>query len=149
MQCFQAALKHDPNSAKAKASLQNAQANQKTLRKSTSPLGRLVDIEELDKQNADIAPRVLSAADRVAERELVQEVTKKVRSSVKELVPLLEESFPAQLHRLERIVLDTDNKMSSAEHFESFEESLAILEHLKASIAEELQQLRGQINSTK
>lgn len=149
LQCFQAALKHDPNSAKAKASLQNAQSNQKTLRKSTSPFGRLVDIEELDKQNADVAPRVLSAADRVTERELVQAVTKKVRTSVKELAPLLEESLPSQLHRLERVVLDTDNKMSSAEHFELFEESLALLEHLKASIAEELQQLRHQIGSGK
>ncbi len=61
LQCFQTALKHDPNSKKARASLENASVNQKTLRKATSPFGRLVDIAALDKQNAEITPRVLSS----------------------------------------------------------------------------------------
>lgn len=145
LQCFQAALKHDPNSKKAKISLENAMSNQKTLRKSTSPFGRLVDVDELDKQNAEVTRRVLSAADRVAERELVQALTKKVRTSAKELAPMLEEALPGQLHRLERIVLQTDNKLSSAEHFESFEESLVLLDDLKTSITNELNQLREQL----
>ncbi len=145
LQCFQAALKHDPNSKKAKTSLENAMSNQKTLRKSTSPFGRLVDIDELDKQNAEVTRRTLSTADRVAERELVQAVTKKVRTCAKELGPMLEATLPGQLHRLERIVLQTDNKLSSAEHFESFEESLVLLDDLKSSITNELQQLREQL----
>lgn len=145
LQCFQTALKHDPNSKKAKTSLENAMSNQKTLRKSTSPFGRLVDVDELDKQNAEVTRRVLSAADRVSERELVQAVTKKVRTSAKELAPILEEALPGQLHRLERIVLQTDNKLSSAEHFESFEESLVLLDDLKTSITNELNQLREQL----
>lgn len=149
LQCFQAALKHDPNSKKAKTSLENAMSNQKTLRKSTSPFGRLVDVDELDKQNAEVTRRVLSAGDRVSERELVQAVTKKVRTSAKELVPILEEALPGQLHRLERIVLQTDNKLSSAEHFESFEESLVLLDDLKTSITNELNQLREQLKSGK
>jgi tetratricopeptide (TPR) repeat protein len=147
LQCFQTALKHDPNSKKAKAALENAQANQKTLRKSTSPFGRLVDIEQLDKQNAETTRRVLTPQARVAERELVQEVTKKVRADAKELVPVLEQSLPAQLHRLERVVLETDNKLSSAEHFDSFEESLTLLSHLKASISDELKKLRDELSS--
>jgi tetratricopeptide (TPR) repeat protein len=145
LQCFQAALKHDPNSKKAKTSLENAMSNQKTLRKSTSPFGRLVDVDELDKQNAEVTRRVLSAADRVSERELVQDVTKKVRTNAKELAPMLAETLPGQLHRLERIVLQTDTKLSSAEHFESFEESLVLLDDLKISITNELNQLREQL----
>lgn len=149
LQCFQTALKHDPNSKKAKTSLENAMSNQKTLRKSTSPFGRLVDVDELDNQNAEVTRRVLSAADRVSERELVQAVTKKVRASAKEMAPILEEALPGQLHRLERIVLQTDNKLSSAEHFESFEESLVLLDDLKTSITKELNQLREQLKSGK
>lgn len=149
LQCFQAALKHDPNSKKAKTSLENAMSNQKTLRKSTSPFGRLVDVDELDKQNAEVTRRVLSAADRVSERELVQDVTKKVRTNAKELAPMLAETLPGQLHRLERIVLQTDTKLSSAEHFESFEESLVLLDDLKTSITNELNQLREQLKSGK
>ncbi len=144
LQCFQTALKHDPNSKKAKASLENASVNQKTLRKATSPFGRLVDIAALDKQNAEITPRVLSTAERQEERELVQKVTKIVRTDAKVLVPILDEKLPAQLHRLERIVLQLD-KLSSADHFESFEESVELVEHLKNSITEQLAEIRKHV----
>ncbi len=64
-------------------------------------------------------------------------MTKIVRTDAKVLVPILDEKLPAQLHRLERIVLQLD-KLSSADHFESFEESVELVEHLKNSITEQL-----------
>jgi len=144
LQCFQTALKHDPDSKKAKVSLENAMSNQKTLRKATSPFGRLVDIALLDKQNAETTRRVLAAADRQSERDLVQKVTKAVRTEARELGALLDEKIPGQLHRLERIVLQLD-KLSSSEHFESFTESVERVERLKKSITEQLNEIRQQI----
>ncbi len=103
-----------------------------------------MDIAALDKQNAEITPRVLSTAERQEERELVQKVTKIVRTDAKVLVPILDEKLPAQLHRLERIVLQLD-KLSSADHFESFEESVELVEHLKNSITEQLAEIRKHV----
>ncbi len=142
LQCFQNALKQDPNSAKAKASLQKAQLNQKTARKVASPFGRLVDVAELDKQLRATGPRVLEAAPRNAERELVQVVTKKIRHSAKELVPILETSLHAQLHRLQRIVLQTENRLSSAEPIEFFSQTIGDIHRLKTVVAEGLGEIR-------
>jgi tetratricopeptide (TPR) repeat protein len=145
LQCFQTALRHDPTSKKAKSSLEKAQASQKDARKVTSPFGRLVNVDELEKQQATTEPRQLSADARAAERELVQGITKKVRAAAKELVPLLDDALNIQLHRLQRIVLQDEGRLSSSEPAELFAESLANLQRLKATISDDLRELRQQI----
>ena len=149
LQCFQAAVKVDPTSKKALASLEKTQANQKNLRKIASPFGRLVDIDELGKQQDASGPRVLDSQQRKAERDLVNEVTKTVRAGAKEMVPMLDDSLHAQLHRLERIVLQTDGRFSSSEHVEVFSKTLGDLQRLKAVIVDGLGEIRQHLGSQK
>ena len=148
LQCFLNALKQDPNSAKAKASLEKAQLNQKAARKEASPFGRLVDVKELDKQLRATGPRTLDAAPRVEERELVQTVTKQIRHSAKELVPILEDSLHAQLHRLQRVVLQTEFHLSSAEHMDFFSQTIAELVRLKKIVSDGLGDIRNHLASS-
>lgn len=146
LQCFQAAVRLDPDSKKARASLEKAQMNQQNARRVVSPFGRLVDVKELDRQNVDTGPRQLDPASRKAERELVQEVTRKVRAGGKEMLPMLEETLHAQLHRLERIVLQTENRLTSSEHLESFSQTLGDLQRLRSVIREGLAEIREHLS---
>lgn len=146
LRCFQTAVQLDPDSKKARASLEKAQINQKNARHEVSPFGRLVNIEELDRQNVETGPRELDAAGRRAERELVQEVTRKVRSGTKEMLPMLEETLYSQLHRLERIVLQSEARLSSAENIESFSQTLGDLLRLRSVIKEGLNEIREHLS---
>jgi tetratricopeptide (TPR) repeat protein len=142
LQCFQTAVRLDPNSKKARSSLEKAQMNQQNARRVVSPFGRLVDVKELDRNNVETGPRVLDPAARQAERELVQEVTRKVRSGTKEMLPMLEESLHSQLHRLERIVLQSDSRLSSAEDIEAFSQTLSDLLRLRTVMKDGLNEIR-------
>jgi tetratricopeptide (TPR) repeat protein len=145
LQCYQNALKHDPNSVKAKQALEKAQSNQKFARKVENPFGRLVDVKTLAARQGDAAPRVIDATQRTEERELVQAVTKKIRPSAKGMVPILDESLPAQLHRLERIVLATDARLSSAEHMDVFTQTIHELLDQKQAVADGLNEIRAHL----
>jgi tetratricopeptide (TPR) repeat protein len=146
LRCFQTAVQLDPDSKKARSSLEKAQINQKNARREVSPFGRLVNIEELDRQNVETGPRELDAAGRRAERELVQEVTRKVRAGTKEMLPMLEETLHSQLHRLERIVLQSEVRLSSAENIESFSQTLGDLLRLRSVVKEGLNEIREHLS---
>jgi tetratricopeptide (TPR) repeat protein len=146
LRCFQTAVQLDPDSKKARSSLEKAQINQKNARREVSPFGRLVNIEELDRQNVETGPRELDAAGRRAERELVQEVTRKVRSGTKEMLPMLEETLHSQLHRLERIVLQSEVRLSSAENIESFSQTLGDLLRLRKVMRDGLAEIREHLS---
>lgn len=145
--CFLDALKHDPQSKKAQSCLEKIQATQKVARKETSPFGRLVNVAELDRQLKTSGPRVLDALARQAERDLVQAVTKKIRPSAKEIPTVLQESLHAQLHRLERIVLQSENRLSSTEQIEFFEQTVNDLHRMKAVINDGIAELREHLAS--
>jgi hypothetical protein len=66
LQCFQTALRHDPESKKAKLCLEKAQNTQKSARKVASPFGRLVDGSEENQQFRSTGPRILEPASRTA-----------------------------------------------------------------------------------
>lgn len=146
LRCFQTAVQLDPDSKKARSSLEKAQLNQQNARREVSPFGRLVNIEELDRQNVETGPRELDAAGRRAERELVQEVTRKVRAGTKEMLPMLEETLHSQLHRLERIVLQSEVRLSSAENIESFSQTLGDLLRLRSVVKEGLNEIREHLS---
>lgn len=146
VQCFQAALKQNPESKKAKASLEKAMHNQKAAKKEASPFGRLVDIDRLSQQEDQAAaPRVLSIAQRTDERDLVQKVTKSVRATVRELVPLLEEPLRDQLLRLQRFILQSEMRLSTAEHVEVFSRTLNEIQRFRKGMTDDLGELRQQI----
>lgn len=144
--CFTEALRHDPQSKKAQSCLDKIHATQKVVRKESSPFGRLVNVEELDRQTQTSGPRLMDAMARQAERDLVQAVTKKIRPSAKEIVPLLQESLHSQLHRLERIVLQTENRLSSSEQLEFFEQTVNDLHRMKTVINGGISELREHLS---
>lgn len=144
--CFTEALRHDPQSKKAQSCLDKIHATQKVVKKEASPFGRLVNVEELDRQSKSSGPRIMDAMARQAERDLVQAVTKKIRPSAKEIVPLLQESLHSQLHRLERIVLQTENRLSSSEQLEFFEQTVSDLHRMKTVINDGLAELREHLS---
>jgi tetratricopeptide (TPR) repeat protein len=146
LQCFQAAVRLDPDSKKARQALEHAQLNQKNARREVSPFGRLVDVKALDRQNVDTGPRELNAASRQAERELVQEVTRKVRAGTKEMLPMLEETLHSQLHRLERTVLQADARFASADHLEAFSQTLGDLQRLRTVMKDGLAEIREHLS---
>jgi len=139
---FLEVLKIEPDSKKAQLLMENVQASLKASKKTESPFGRLVDTEALDRRHAHSAARILSVAQRQQERELVQVVTRKMRQDAKDLVPLLDESLHTQLHRLERIVLDTESRMQSDEPIEAFSISLGELRQRMAVITSCLDEIR-------
>ena len=146
LRCFQTAVQLDPDSKKARSSLEKAQLNQQNARREVSPFGRLVNIEELDRQNVETGPRELDAAGRRAERELVQEVTRKVRAGTKEMLPMLEETLHSQLHRLERMVLQSEARFSSAEDLEAFGQTLGDLQRLRTVMRDGLAEIREHLS---
>ena len=59
---------------------------------------------------------------------------------------MLEETLHAQLHRLERIVLQSENRLSSAENVESFSQTLGDLRRLRTVIKEGLGEIREHLS---
>lgn len=139
--CFQNAVRLNPSSKKAQFCLEKAKLLQSDSRKSVSPFGRLVDVEKLDQQIA-VGPRILDEKTRIAERETVREVTRVIRVAAKEVVPLLEESLHARLHQLERIVLQNDSHLSSADPAEAFSQDISELQRIWAVLKGGLAQTR-------
>ena len=81
---------------------------QKTSRKEASPFGRLVDVADLDRQQHMTSSRELDSAARLAERETVQKHSKIVRTSAREMIAMLEDTLPQQLHRLKIAILHAE-----------------------------------------
>lgn len=134
LQCFQTALRHEPESAKARRCLETAQSTQKTSRKEASPFGRLVNVADLDRQQQITNSRVLDPAARLAEREIVQKHSKLARTSAREMIAMLEETVPQQLHRVKIAILHVDEHLDATDLLQELEASLQELsrrhEHL-------------------
>jgi tetratricopeptide (TPR) repeat protein len=139
--CLHDALRLQPESARAKAMLAEIQGAQKVARSSSSPFGRLVDLEALQ-QKASTAPRVLTPPARDAEREMLQNLTKPIRQAARDLAPLLAESLQQKLHKLERIIVDTANRSHSPEALEELAQQTQEIHDLLTSISSAASQVR-------
>ncbi|MFM7055298.1 MAG: tetratricopeptide repeat protein [Planctomycetota bacterium] len=140
--CVQDALKIRPDSEKALALLAGLQSQQVAARKAESPFGRLVNTEELDRQSVRTSPRVLSATRRQAERELVLDVTKRIRQESRDLVPLLDETLTSSLHRLQRLIRDPLAGNQGEWPLDGFSESVRHVEGKMAVITGGIDELR-------
>lgn len=140
--CIQDALKIRPESDRAKKLLATIQTQQVESRKNESPFGRLVNTAELDRQSVSTAPRMLSAARRQTERELVQEVTKKIRQDGRDLVPLLDETLTGSLQRLQRLIRDPLAGIHGEWPLEGFSESTRQLSQKMKVVTEGIDELR-------
>lgn len=141
--CVQDALKLRPDSIRAKALLASLQTQQVEAKKNESPFGRLVNTDELDRQAVRTSPRILSATRRQAERELVQDVTKKIRQESRDLVPLLDESLTGSLQRLQRLIRDPLAPNHGEWPLEGFSQSARHLEDKMAVVTSGLDELRS------
>lgn len=144
-QCYQAALRIDPQHKKAKALLEQAQGTQKQVRKAASPFGRLVDEEDLAKNLRSTSRRVLDAVQRQEERELVQAMTKRIRHSAKDLVPLLDGRVQELLHQVQIVSLQNDNRFANPDTYEQFSAAIQELKELRATVADGFAELRSHL----
>ena len=124
LQCFQTALRHEPESAKARRCLETAQSTQKTSRKEASPFGRLVDVADLARQQNMTNSRMLNPAARLAEREIVQKHSKLARTSAREMIAMLEETVPQQLHRVKIAILHAEEHLDATDLLQELETSI-------------------------
>ena len=115
LQCFQAALRNQPESVKARRCLETAQSMQKIARKEASPFGRLVDVAELSRQKDMSNTRELDESTRLAERNTVQKQTKLARTCARELIAQLETTLPQQLHRLKIAFLHVEEHLDGTD----------------------------------
>lgn len=145
--CLHDVLRLQPESARAKAMLAEIQDAAKAARSNASPFGRLVDLEALQ-QKANVAARVLTPAARDAEREMLQNLTKPVRQAARDLAPLLADTLPQQLHRLERIVINTDNRSHSPEALEELAQQAQEILQLLTSISSAAGQVRTHLKQS-
>lgn len=141
-QCYQAALRIDPQSKKAKTLLEQTQGTQKQVRKSASPFGRLVDEAGLAANLKSTARRVLDNVQRTEEREMVQAMTKRVRSRARELVPLLDEDVHHLLHQLQIVSVQGDNRFANPDTHEKFVTVIRTLKELHGVVAEGFDEIR-------
>ena len=124
LQCFQAALRQDPESAKAKRCMETAQSIQKISRKQISPFGRLVQVADLSRQQDMTSWRELHPTARLAERETVQKHTKIVRTCAREMIAQLESTLPEQLHRLKIAILHIEERLEATELLQELETTM-------------------------
>jgi len=146
--CVQDALKLRPESARAKTLLTSLQTQQVEAKKNESPFGRLVNTDELDRQAVRTSPRILSAARRQAERELVQDITKKIRQDSRDLVPLLDESLTGSLHRLQRLIRDPLAANPGEWPLEGFAQSARQLQEKMTVVTGGLDELRRSLEQS-
>lgn len=148
-QSFQAALRINPDSKRAKALLEESLNYQREARKSTSPFGRLVDEHDLaSRQGADSGPRSLSPARRDEERELIQAITKRIKPVAKEIVPLLDEALLSHLHQLQIVALQGDSRFANPDIHEQFVQAIATLKEIRSSIANSFAEMQAHLDSS-
>ena len=115
IQCFTEAIKHQPNSEKAQRCLERAQSQQKSSRKEASPFGRLVNIDDLAKQQQLKNPRQMDHVERTTERNTIEATTKTLRSTTKEYISHLETILPQSLHRIKIAILHIDEHIDATD----------------------------------
>jgi len=111
--CFLDVLKIRPGYKRAEAHLEKVRSQQQQRRKTASPFGRLVDLEQLEKSTAGNPEqrRQVSAAVRQAERDLCREVSRGVRAVAREIATQLDPLLRDQLHGVERLLIDADARI--------------------------------------
>jgi tetratricopeptide (TPR) repeat protein len=144
-QSYGNALKQDPESRKAKALLEQSQQTQRENRRSQSPFGRLVDVDELSEQDELPQTRVLDIAERRAERELIQTVTKRIRQDAKGIPVILSETLQQNLHQLQVAVMHSEERIARPELHQKLVESMNSLRELRTSVAAGIAELRSHI----
>lgn len=146
-QCCQTVLRLDPDSRKARGMLQQVSSSHASAKHSASPFGRLVDEKALAAKQHTSEPRVLDAADRNAERDLIREITKPCRRAAREVQSILVESLQPQLHQLQVAALARDTRVVNPELHEQFVASVKTLLEKFAEVSQGIEQIQDHLKS--
>lgn len=141
-QCCQTVLRLDPDSRKARSMLQQVSSSHASAKMGASPFGRLVDEKALAARQQTTEPRVLDAADRNAERDLIREITKPCRRAARDVHTILIESIQPHLHQLQVAALARDTRMANPELHEQFVTSVRALLEKRVEVSQGIQQIR-------
>jgi tetratricopeptide (TPR) repeat protein len=147
-QCFNAVLKHDPDSQKARTLLEDMRKTQKQIRRTESPFGRLVDEEALAAAQVSDTPRTMAASDRNDERDLCRKVSKEIRTGVREMVPALDDNLQSILQKLAVETLQSENRNSDPAAFNSLAETRMALQRMEQQIVSGCKQLREHLQQS-
>ncbi len=142
------AVQNCPNSQKLAAVLVKAKRAKEGVHVVKNPLGRLVNEEELSKKQIRTAPRQLDDAQRVHERENLQDHGKTIRRSTKPIVELLNGPFRKQLHTLELVAAQNDTRGNGTTAFDEMSKTLAEVTELRDSAREAVGLIRDQLQKT-
>lgn len=117
-------LKHCPGSKRLTAVLEKARRARDGVRQEVKPLGRLVDEDELQKRQQNLAPRKLNNAQRVHERETLHDLGKVMRRNTKPILEALNGPLKKQLHLLDLAAANNDPRSEAPAAFTAMTETL-------------------------
>ncbi len=146
--CFNEVLKHDSGSKKARMLLDRMQQNQKSARKAASPFGRLVDEATLASAQVRDSPRVLKAAVRNDERDSCRKLARKIRATVRDMVPLLDETLHSTLQKLAVETLQGDGRGNDPGLVNLLGEARGKLKKMHQQVQKDCQVLRQHVDAT-
>lgn len=145
---LQDAVSACPNSKKLPVILQKAKDAKEGNRRAESPLGRLVNEEELAKKQIRTAPRQLDDVTRVQERESLHDLGKTIRRSTRPLVALLNDNIQQQLHVMELAAAQKDDRCEAPTKLEEMIQTLNEVDRLRNVTREAIQTIRGHLEKT-
>ncbi len=137
-----------PNVKKLHAVLAKAKRAKDGVQRQDKPLGRLVDEEALSKKQIRTAPRVLDDAQRVQERENLQEHGRTIRHATKPLVEILKGALREHLHTLDLAVAQNDTRGEAPGALRDLAATLQEVEALRASARVATAEIRDHLQKT-
>lgn len=117
-------------------------------RREESPLGRLVNEEELARKQVRVGSRGLDATIRNEERDTLRTHAKAIRKDTKPIVPLLDERLHQQIHVLSLAASQKDNRGEGQAALESMRETVEEIDRLRASSRNAIMEIRQQLQKT-
>ncbi len=141
---YQAALAINPELEAATRGLKKAQEREISSTSTHSPFGRLVDVTQLAHKKCSTAMRQLSEADRKADREDVQKLTKACRNAARHVSEEIREKMEPALLALTRSLIDGENRPDLiAQNYEQFRAQIPRFDEGRRYLKRSVLELRG------
>ena len=137
-----------PGSKKLPIILEKAQRAKDGIKVESSPLGRLVDEEELQKRQIRTAPRDLDPVTRAEEREALQILGKKIRRATRPIVGLIETDLQHQLHIVDLAAKQHDQRNEAPSAMDEMDETLRNISQLREVVREAIGEIRDGLQKT-
>lgn len=137
-----------PASKKLPVILEKAKQAKDGIKVDASPLGRLVDEEELQRRNIRTAPRQLDAVTRNEERESLHVIGKRIRRATRPIVELIGTDLQRQLHIIDLAAKQHDQRNEAPIAMEEMEQTLKNIDYLRGIVREAVGEIREGLQKT-